>query len=114
MSLEAWGDDDGDDGRYTEERVQEIVEEETAELREKLATAEAELATARRDAQRLDWLQEQYTLHQGADIFYTVDGYAIELLTEDGNHVLHSWHGDTLRTAIDAALSTAGTTERGD
>ncbi len=39
MSLEAWGDDGGADDLFTQERVDEIVAEETAELRAMLRSA---------------------------------------------------------------------------
>lgn len=60
------------------------------------------------DAKRLDWLERMHTLHQSVEILYVVDGYEVIVMHEDGiTKLSETVHGDSLRTAIDAALLAA-------
>jgi hypothetical protein len=64
------------------------------------------------DAERLDWLEEQFGLHKEVEITYVVDGYEIEF-TYDGNPTDGKrYHGETLRSAIDAAMSAPNTEDQ--
>jgi len=59
------------------------------------------------DAERWNWLEEQYGLHREVEITYVVDGYELEF-TYDGNPTDgKKYHGETLREAIDKAMTTA-------
>lgn len=55
------------------------------------------------DAEILDWLQRNHTLHYSVELLYVVDGYECTL-TNDGNPV-DSYRGDTVREAIAKAMS---------
>jgi len=55
------------------------------------------------DAQIIDWLERQSTLHRQVDILYVVDGYQVTLMY-DGEPVSgKQWHGASLREAITKA-----------
>jgi len=77
---------------------------------ERVATLEAELAEARKDGERLDWL-ESLQLHEG--IFgHSMQGRDLLCRSGDwtcGNNVLGGWfNGKTPRAAIDAARAAEG------
>lgn len=55
------------------------------------------------DAERLDWIEAQHTLHLAVEILYVVDGYELTL-TYDGNPLTMLAKDDTLRAAIDIAM----------
>ncbi len=67
-------------------------------------TLRALIDSALADSQRLDWLQDNHTLHKGVDVLYTVGEYEASL-TYDSNTRQptedFSARGDTLREAID-------------
>lgn len=67
----------------------------------------SEVAELRRDAERLDWLEVNHTLHKAMEILYVVDGYEVTP-TYNGNHNDGPFHGETLREAIDAARAALG------
>lgn len=54
------------------------------------------------DGWRIDELERRITLHKNVEFLYVVDGYEVTL-TYDGNPI-STHHGDTLRSAIDAAF----------
>lgn len=58
-----------------------------------------------RDKARLDWLEEKQGLHEGVEFLYVVDGYEC-MITYDGNTIA-SFHGPTLRDAMDNTISNA-------
>lgn len=58
----------------------------------------------RTDTERLDWLERKHTLHDSVAILYVVDGYEVQVSTNDGDTILHEVHGETLRDAIDRAM----------
>lgn len=51
---------------------------------------------------RLQWLEDQHTLHKSVEILYVVDGYEVQH-TYDGDPVGPAFHGETLSAAIDTA-----------
>lgn len=57
------------------------------------------------DAERLDWLERNHTLHTEVEITYVVDGYEVEVTDESGRALSESHHGRTLRDAIDLAMA---------
>lgn len=57
------------------------------------------------DSERLDWFEAQHTLHKSLEVLYVVDGYELSLIAEDGDVVLATFKGETLREAIDQAMS---------
>jgi hypothetical protein len=79
--------------------------DETIKLQDEcIAGMEAELADARKDAERLTWLEAHYGLHEGIYILYVVDGYELTR-TYDDTHYGQCYRGESLRAAIDAALA---------
>lgn len=74
---------------------------------------ERELAQRVKDAKRLDWLEEHHTLHKQVEILYVVDGYEVTLMHEDGlTELSPRFHGETLRAAIDKAMSDLAPTSK--
>lgn len=71
---------------------------------ERAEKAEAAAAASAKDAGRLDWLEREHTLHTSVEILYVVDGYDIDVIERDCT-VVSTAHGDTLRTALDAAIA---------
>lgn len=59
------------------------------------------------DSERLDWYQAQHTLHKSLEVLYVVDGYELSLMAEDGETVLATYKGESLRGAIDQAMRSA-------
>lgn len=59
------------------------------------------------DLERLDWYEAQHTLHKSLEVLYVVDGYELSLMAEDGDTVLATYKGNTLRDAIDQAIGAA-------
>lgn len=55
------------------------------------------------DSERLDWYEAQHTLHKSLEVLYTVDGYELSVMAEDGEKVLATYKGESLRDAIDQA-----------
>lgn len=56
------------------------------------------------DAEIIDWLEQQSTLHQQVEILYVVDGFQV-MLTYDGFPITgKEWRGETLREAFAKAL----------
>ena len=61
------------------------------------------------DAERLDWLERNHTLHQSVEIIYVVDGYEVQIVDEDGfTNLSPAFHGADLRSAIDSAIAERG------
>lgn len=59
-----------------------------------------------RDGKRIDWLEDNHTLHQKVEILYVVDGYQVTLMHEDGfTEKSPRFEGHDLRAAIDEAMS---------
>lgn len=56
------------------------------------------------DSERLDWYQAQHTLHKSLEVLYVVDGYELSVMAEDGERVVATYRGETLRDAIDQAI----------
>lgn len=71
---------------------------ERDELRSKIAGCDSLKA----DAERLDWLESQATLHKQPEILYVVDGYMVEIV-DDRERTMLAGRGDDLRAAIDKA-----------
>ncbi len=63
----------------------------------------AQLAEATKDKERLDWLEGENNLHKNTSFLYVVDGYELEV-QNDRNGTAIIFQGETLRTAIDAAM----------
>jgi len=59
------------------------------------------------DADRLDWIEQQHTLHKTVEFTYMVMGYEVQLMY-DGNEVGKPFEGKTLRDAIDLAMKYEG------
>ncbi len=57
------------------------------------------------DTDRLNWLEDQHSLHRSVDMLYVVDGYNVTIM-HDGNEG-PCFHGATLREAIDNAMRNA-------
>ena len=55
------------------------------------------------DADILDWLERNHTLHRAVEVLYVVDGYQVEI-THDDSRVAGPWHGETLREAYSEAM----------
>jgi hypothetical protein len=76
--------------------------------RDAAAHSQAEQPGAREDAARLDWLENNHTLHKSVEIVYVVDGYQVCLLHEDGvTELSPKFEGHDLRSAIDEAMRVA-------
>lgn len=57
------------------------------------------------DADIVDWLQRQHTLHRQVSMLYVVDGYDVAI-EHDGEPLPgRTWHGRTLREALTAAMA---------
>jgi hypothetical protein len=65
----------------------------------------AAIAELERDAERLDWYEQQHTLHGSLELLYVVDGYELSQMAEDGDTRVLQVYGESLRAAIDAARS---------
>lgn len=63
-----------------------------------------EPACIRSDAEIIDWLQRNHTLHRCVEALYVVDGYQVEI-THDYSTLAGPWHGSTLREAYSKAMS---------
>lgn len=64
-----------------------------------LQAGEARIKELESDAKRLDWLEENQTLHRGVEFLYEVDRYSVRT-TYDGEDTAET-HGETIRAAID-------------
>ena len=89
------------EARSKKERLMDAI----CELMDEYASdcAAALLESQEKDARRLDWLEKAHTLHYAVEFLYVIDGYMCRI-TYDGD-VMRSYNGETLRTAIDAALA---------
>ena len=72
-----------------------------SEITESARAALALLDAGRKDRERVDWMEQQHTLHGAVEMLYVVDGYTVNV-THDGNPTGEHW-GETLRAAIDRA-----------
>jgi hypothetical protein len=54
------------------------------------------------DEERLDWYEDQHTLHYGLELTYVVDGFTLEYIQDTGN-TKYQVQGVSLRDAIDKA-----------
>ena len=75
--------------------------------RQARARVEQLFAELARDKERIDWIEQQHTLHKAVEFLYVVDGYQAQP-TCDGDPVGDALHGETLRGAIDAARAAGG------
>lgn len=89
-------------------RSEEPDETRVVTLRRQLLVARREVADLRtqldeacKDRERLDWYEEQHTLHGAVESLYVVNGYVVNV-THDGKPTGEHW-GETLRAAIDQA-----------
>ena len=48
----------------------------------------------------LEYLEDWMGLHRSVEIFYVVDGYRVELTSDDGNTVAHTGEGPSLLRAL--------------
>lgn len=58
---------------------------------------------AKKDTERLDWLEAAHTLHNSVEILYVANGYNVDIMHHDGATCHKSLHGATLREAMDFA-----------
>jgi antibiotic biosynthesis monooxygenase (ABM) superfamily enzyme len=60
------------------------------------------------DAEILDWLEQNHTLHHQVEILYVVDGYEVTI-TRDGDPIPSlQWKGESLREACSYAMVALG------
>lgn len=55
------------------------------------------------DSDRIDWIEENHTLHRTVEFLYVVTGYTVTILYDD-EPIGWDFRGETLRDAIDAAM----------
>jgi hypothetical protein len=72
----------------------------------------SEREAARQDAEILDWLEHNHTLHRSVTALYVVDGYEVSI-EHDASTIAGSWRGKTLREAYVAAIRSRKDTTNG-
>lgn len=55
------------------------------------------------DADIIEWLERNHTLHHAVEALYVVDGFEVTI-TYDGNPLAGPWHAETLRGAYLKAM----------
>lgn len=62
-------------------------------------------APLRTDAEILDWLQRQHTLHRAVHAYYAVGSYVVQITHDDFPIPNAEWQGETLRQAYSIAMA---------
>lgn len=57
----------------------------------------------RTDADIIEWLERNHTLHRAVEALYVVDGYQVTI-THDDHQIAGPWRGETLREAYVRAM----------
>ena len=79
---------------------QELAREYATQAAEKDRT----IASLQKTVACLNWLQFHHTLHTQVEIVYTVDGYEVTRMHEDGTPLSVTFKGETLEEAVQAAI----------
>lgn len=57
---------------------------------------------------RMQWLEDNSTLHKRVEILFVVDGYEVTIMHEDGvTELSPAYRGESLAEAIDEAIKAA-------